>query len=108
MVSSGLAVPMLWRANVAVQTRSAGVVSISAPADGRICMSNGYATLIRVDYVNRTTGARGGVTVKPCQNFANPTPAAVDARTGAGNVTFTTTFVGAPMAVPGKGSFTVR
>lgn len=107
MVSSGLAFPVLWRADVAVHTRAPGVVGISVPTDPSTCMTNGYSTLARVDWVNRSTGARGGVTVKPCSNFADPTPVVADARTGAGNITFTTKLL-RPMSTPGGGSFTVR
>ncbi|MGW0036369.1 hypothetical protein [Gordonia sp. NPDC003376] len=72
---SGLVVPGPYFATVTAQTTGkAGELKVAAPASPSICSSSAAGALVRINYLGVTTGRAGGVTVKPCPYYLDPTP----------------------------------
>ncbi|MEE3850203.1 hypothetical protein VZC37_07645 [Gordonia sp. LSe1-13] len=116
LATSGLVVPGPYFANVvAAPTNRPGQTAFSAPAPRSICSSSAAGSLVRISYVNITTGQSGAVMVKPCFYYLNPTPVVATANTGAGQVVATIQVTGSAAypnagqpSLPGVATFAAR
>ncbi|MBB3036983.1 hypothetical protein [Hoyosella altamirensis] len=112
-VVSGLVVPGIHAAAVTVASPEPGRVTFAAPARPEVCATTFGGALVRIDYLNVTTGAAGSAMVRPCENFLEPTPTTATVNTGPGPVVFSVSLTGSaysPTAgqpsLPGVGTFT--
>jgi hypothetical protein len=111
---SGLVVPGPYSATVyAATTAARGQTAFSAPASPSICSSSAAGALVRINYLNVSTGQRGATTVKPCPYYLNPTPVVATVRTGSGPIVLTVQVTGSAAypnagqpSLPGVGTFT--
>lgn len=112
---SGLVVPGPVAMSVTARTADRpGDIIVAAPATPYTCSSSAAGMLVYIDYVNVTTGARGGTRVKPCPYFLTSVPREQTIRTGSGPVLLTIAIrpshyspsAGQP-ALPGAGAFIV-
>ncbi|CAM3086884.1 hypothetical protein [Tsukamurella hominis] len=107
---AGLGIPQPFTTRIGADTTGRpGEVRLAAHSSVGY---NSYMSLVRIDFRNLRTGARGSVTVKP---FAlGQVPNTAVANTGTGRVAYTARFVSSgTVAVvlaptPGSGSFDVR
>ncbi|MFZ2510886.1 MAG: hypothetical protein WAW85_07330 [Gordonia sp. (in: high G+C Gram-positive bacteria)] len=110
---SGLVVPgPLFVGVTADSTATPGVTAFTAPATPPVCSSSAAGMLVTVDWMNLSTGQRGGFTVKPCPHFNNPTKVRTEATTGSGQIAFVSWIRGSSYspnagqpALPGVGTF---
>lgn len=109
---SGLVVPGPVFATVTARSLAPTTTEFAAPASQAGCSTTAGRALVKISYLNITTGASGSVTVKPCEYFIDPTPTSVVAHTGSGRIVLTTQVVGSPFApaagqpsIPGIGTF---
>ncbi|AEF40776.1 hypothetical protein [Hoyosella subflava] len=113
LVVSGLVVPGIHAAAVTAASPEPGHVTFAAPTRPEVCATTFGGALVRIDYLNIATGNAGTVTVRPCENFLEPTPTRATANTGSGPVVFSVGLTGTayrPTAgqpsIPGVGTFT--
>ncbi len=106
---AGLGIPQPFTTRIGAETTGgAGEARLAAHSSVGY---NSYGSLVRIDFRNTRTGARGSVTVKPFGNGQVPQTAV--ARTGSGRITYAARFVSTgTVAVvlaptPGSGSFVV-
>ncbi|MGB7240367.1 MAG: hypothetical protein WBD41_30800 [Rhodococcus sp. (in: high G+C Gram-positive bacteria)] len=109
---SGLIVPGPVFATVTARSLAPTTTEFAAPASPSACATTAGRALVKISYLNITTGASGSVTVKPCEFFIDPTPTSVVAHTGSGRILLTTQVVGSPFvptagqpSIPGIGTF---
>lgn len=109
---SGLVVPGPVFATVTARSLAPTTTEFAAPASQAGCSTTAGRALVKISYLNITTGASGSVTVKPCEYLIDPTPTSVVAHTGSGRIVLTTQVVGSPFApaagqpsIPGIGTF---
>ncbi|MFV9454007.1 hypothetical protein ACNJ7E_11130 [Rhodococcus sp. NM-2] len=108
-----LVVPGPYFGSVLAETANVpGETTFSAPFRPELCSSSAGGALVRVSYLNVSSGDRGSVVVKPCVNFLEPAPERATVRTGSGPVAFTVSVIGSgfyPRAgqpsLPGVGGF---
>ncbi|AUN41406.1 hypothetical protein HWD35_11625 [Tsukamurella tyrosinosolvens] len=107
---AGLGIPQPFTTRIGADTTGRpGEVRLAAHSSVGY---NSYMSLVRIDFRNLRTGARGSVTVKPFTLGQVPNTAV--AQTGTGRVAYTARFVSSgTVAVvlaptPGSGSFDVR
>lgn len=110
---SGLVVPGISAVSVTATSTEPGVVSFAAPTSPEVCATSMGGSLVRIDYLNLANGGTGSVTVKPCENFLDATPAEATANIGTGPVVFSVSITGSsynPTAgqpsIPGVGALT--
>lgn len=109
---SGLVVPGPLLLSVNASSQSPGNTTFSAPARPETCSSSAAGSLVRINFVNLSTGTAGSTTVKPCPYYLNPTPVQSTVHTGSGPVAITVSITGSwayPNAgqpsLPGFGGF---
>ncbi|KXO88519.1 hypothetical protein AXK56_11195 [Tsukamurella pulmonis] len=106
---AGLGIPQPFTTRIGADTTGRpGEVRLAAHSSVGY---NSYMSLVRIDYRNLRTGARGSVTVKPFT--LGQVPESALASTGSGRVTYTARFVSTGtvavvlVPTPGSGAFDV-
>ena len=99
-------------ASVQASAQAPGLTTFSAPASPVTCSTTAAGALVRIDYINLSTGIRGSSTVKPCRYFLDPAPTHQTVNTGSGPVAFTVSLKGSSAypnagqpSLPGGGGF---